>query len=102
MVDRIEFDFNLAVRQERQIEETAEYMRQTALPELQELLQEISAAWKGNNAEQFHALFQREYEEAERAAALIECAGQSLRAAINMAEETEERIKELAETRVYK
>ena len=97
----IEFDFCVAGHAKNQIEEAANRVITEVLPEMEELMEEISLAWKGESGNQFQELIRQENSKAEQTAEHLKYADLCIQDAILMANQIEEKAKEIAEFRTY-
>lgn len=101
-MSNIEFDFHMAQIQEAHIEELREKLSGTICGKYENVMQEICNGWKGENSQLFLNKAKSLQEQMERTVSTIEKAQEALKDAVLKAEITEEKVKEIGETRIYK
>lgn len=97
----IEFDFYTAGQAKCQMENVVNRMNTEVLSGFEEVMQELSEAWRGEAGNQFQKIAGIEAEQMRKTVKLLEDADASLQDAILMAKQIEEKTKEIAEIRTY-
>lgn len=97
----IQFDVISAGQTMRQISDIRKRLDEETISGFEECMSRMSDAWEGEAAIRFHAAAGRELEKLRQTERLLERARLSLTDAIRKAQRTEEKVKEIAETRIY-
>lgn len=98
---QMEFDFTTAREEKHQIEEIANRMNVEVLSGFLEVMQEILESWGGEAGADFLKIAGREAEQIGQTIQLLKYADTCVQDAIFTAEQTEEKVKEIAELRIY-
>lgn len=100
-MDRIEMDFRQAKQQADQLEELAARLKDLAGKELQETMQGLSGAWKGESADSYMQKGKRLEENMSSTARKLEQIASTIRMTAQRVYEAEMRAREIAEERNY-
>ena len=97
----IDFDFGLANQVKNQVEEMVRQMDTGVLLEFEGVMQEVSRAWKGDTGDQFLKITEQEMDQMKQTVQLLKCVDTGVQDAILTAEQTENKVKEIAKLRIY-
>ncbi|HIZ64619.1 MAG TPA: WXG100 family type VII secretion target [Candidatus Blautia pullicola] len=100
-MDRIEMDFRQAKQQAAQLEELAAQLKNLAAKDLQETMQSLSAAWKGESADSYMQKGVRLEENISGTARKLEQIASTIRITAQRTYEAEMRAREIAKERTY-
>ncbi len=101
-MSNIEFDVHMAQMQGTHIEELRQKLSGAISGKYENVMQEICNGWKGENSQLFLNKAKILQEQMEHTVSTIEKAQEALKDAVLKAETTEEKVKEIGETRRYK
>lgn len=101
-MDRLEFDFNIAKKQEMRIQEMYLRLKSLTQNDYNDSIAELRQAWEGEESGRYFQKMQRQHEKMLDTSATLKHASEALHEARVRAEIAEEKAKEIAENRIYK